>query len=715
MSTDAFSKTHRVMVRRYAGGWGDILVSTVALRAARQKFPDSYICYAVGLPYLAFITGTAKRGADECIAPPKWGSLGDAAFVDDESGNWALAGYDVVINLTGEVEHAHQSNWKITKNRQEIWCDQVGVRPENMVPKFHISRRERLAMVSDIMKPNGLELFSYIVVGWCSRDRAKDYPHMADLVRILRERGHTVVIMHDDFSKVPEFGEPPVYTTHGLCPDDCGIIVESAKLVITPDSLPLHLAASVGCPALGLFSSTDGALTCKYYEHATVLQNGNTQGKPCDQTTPCYGIWGNNYWCGGREAPDTGLPWCLEQIPAFQVAIMAEELLEKHKDLNAVRLERVANELHEAARVKIDTSKIKKQKTIVVGTLAGIGDSLWSMTALQAIMREDGADGLVMVQPEGKPARGKEFLQRFDFVDDARYAQFPTHPPAPVSHINPDGTYRYLETKRNHVGLDWFLCPNTPLEQGKPLDSWLPEYPKNFSVAKHFKFTDQDKVVADLVAKQVGSPYVVFFLGGEDSNGRCGHNRSHSYSKHEWEQYGYLPELYVNTDPRPIWRLDEWLVLGKHIIETGCAIVIVGAKYDASFARKFVELWKQTIQSPTPRLFNYCGQFHIAESLAVIRGARACVSYQSGIGISAVYFGIPTVMWWRARFDSLEPPMNRVVSFDEQMRYAWVPPWASDSYLGFIYGRETARQIFAAMNDKHFVSEDKPRGWDLVP
>lgn len=726
----------RILLRRNRGGNGDQLCCLVALRTARQLYPDAYLVHAVGNPYYGLVYAAAIQleHADECIAPPLWSDLGDAAFIEE----FRLDTFDRVINLDGpEVAYAHSVNWKIRKSRQEIWCDEVlkgheGQQyPADMVPRLMVDPKRRYALVNQ-MSLGGLRPFEYVAVHWKSADFIKDYPHNRLLIEALRDRGHRVVVMHND--PIPDLSLPdkPVWTTSGMSAQNHAMLCEMAQAVICPDSFILHLAAAVNCPTIGLFSSTNGAVTCKHYPLVTVVQNTQVGGKPCEHTFPCYGLFGQNCWCSTREDGMDSVPWCLEQIGHTSIVAMLEQNLEANAAINQERKKKVIAELEEASVVQVDRKRYtsKGRKPLVVGVPPGIGDSLWAMVKVQDIMRQDEATDLIVCMQETQPARGKEFIDRLGFVSECSYKSFSIHQQGEF-YILPNGHWNYSGgpggAMRNYMGMDWLLMPNTPLERGEPLDTWLPEYAANWNVMKdHFQFLPTDDLVADRVSSQLkGRGWVTFFLGGRgangmlDENGRyhtvSGKNRARRYTKRDWEKFHYSEALWrQDIDVRPVWLLEYWIELARKIVEDeGLGIVLVGANWpeDREYAQLFVEFWAKSGGDPAA-VVNVVGGTHVAEAFRVTMGGKSLFSFQSGIGVGSEYLGVKTAIWWRADGDSEECPPDgdeskigrQFVSLSEKMRDAWSPPWAieSGSHLGLVYGRETPRQIY---------DEAKRRGW----
>lgn len=740
----------RILLRRFAGGFGDQLCCLPALACTRELYPKPHeVIYAVGQPYYGLVYRTAIQHyhADEAIAPPGWADHGDAGFVAP----FELNSFDRVIDLTNEVEYAHAVNWNIQKSRQEIWCDQVirgytayGRYPTDMSPRILIDPKARHQFVNGQMALSGLRPFDYVVVHWKSNEVIKDYPHNASLIEALRDQGRKVVVAHND--PVPSFSVDgkPVWVTSGLSAQVHAMMLEMAQAVICPDSFILHLAAAVNCPTVALFSSTNGAVTCKHYPFARVMQNSLVQGKPCEKMFPCYGLYGGrrgngqvdmstaqSCWCLTREEEEKReVPWCLEQVGHNAVIAMLDTTIATNQSNIEERRKRVMTELDEASVIRIDRKKYlaRNRKPLVVGVPPGIGDSLWAMVKVQDIMKQDGADDLIVCMQETKPARGLEFIQRLDFVAEPMYKSFGIHQQGEF--FISGGRYNYAGgdggAMRKYMGMDWLLIPNRPLERGEPLDSWLPEYRPNWDVMKdHFRFLPTDNLIAEKVASKLKNGWVTFFLGGISPNGMMdedgkyhttsGKNRARRYSKREWDSFGYKEELWrPELDVRPIWLIDYWVDLARMIVEEqGLGVVVVGAPWvdDESYAGLFMKHWEQSGGDPAAVL-NIVGETGIAECLRVTMGGRCLVSFQSGIGVASEYLGVNTAIFWRADGDSEEAPPDgnegnigrQFVSLSEDMRNAWSPTWAANSHIGLVYGRETPREIYDQMISRNWFS-----------
>jgi hypothetical protein len=316
----------------------------------------------------------------------------------------------------------------------------------------------------------------------------------------------------------------------------------------------------------------------------------------------------------------------------------------------------------------------------------GIGDSIWGVFKMPAIAKAHN-DSKIDIEigcwhvNEGE-CRAVDFLKRFSFVNSVSMKVMPHNGnegpmllPGPVADAN--GYYRYIPDGPNVVpGIDYVLVSNTPLERGIRLEDWLPQYETKWNIIDDFQFNFGELRKAEQFKKQYGE-FVVFFMSSESGNGRAGHNRN------------------------GIWSPQQWIDLGTRMIEKyGVKILVVGAGYDASYYRNLV---LPKIEQHKDKWIDRIGQFHIGETYAVVRQSKFIISYQSGIGIVANYFGVPTGIFWRQKGDSIDP--NNYVSFEESMASAWAnPKMISDGkHLPLIYGRHGVDQIMEQTELRNWI------------
>ncbi len=197
------------------------------------------------------------------------------------------------------------------------------------------------------------------------------------------------------------------------------------------------------------------------------------------------------------------------------------------------------------------------RKLIRVAVPAGIGDAVWCLVKLAALLRQEGADAAVVDAEETPLPRTKDFLEHFDFVARAGYTRW--HITQADPHVRPDGTYNYAPSQRDwHHEFDWLLQANGHLEAGGRLADWLPHLEPEWDVAKRFRFRPEETTAAEEFGREVGGRYLVMFAASEAANTREGHNRG------------------------PLWTPAQWAALCALFLADGVQPVFVGAEWDRS-------------------------------------------------------------------------------------------------------------------------------------
>ena len=299
----------------------------------------------------------------------------------------------------------------------------------------------------------------------------------------------------------------------------------------------------------------------------------------------------------------------------------------------------------------------KTSRILKLALPAGIGDTLWALAKVPALLKQCGANFADITVCSDPTRRAEHFLKAFDFVRSVDYCDLSIMEQPVVV----DGLYNYTPSQPNwHNRFDWLLQANGHLEQGRRLEDWMPDLEIDWDIAKRFHLTADEEQVGHSVQKDLGD-FCVFYLGPLGGNTIEGHNRG------------------------PIWRPEDWRRLQQLCREAGLSVVAVGADWDRPYLERM-----RPLEEP---FLDAIGKWKIGETYAVCKHAKFVISYQSGIGIFSVFLGVKTALWWRPQGDSISPSHH--LSFNEAMASAWAPPeslkWKN--YLPLIYGRHSPEQI----------------------
>ena len=133
----------------------------------------------------------------------------------------------------------------------------------------------------------------YVVIHPCAGWSYRQWPQQsfASLARrFLDTKGTTVVFLWDgkNEGELPELrqqfiGEPRVMFAPSLDLPGCAVLISGSSLFVGNDSGPLHLAAALGVPVVGLFGPSDPALTAPHTLVPSSLIYKKVDCSPCDQ------------------------------------------------------------------------------------------------------------------------------------------------------------------------------------------------------------------------------------------------------------------------------------------------------------------------------------------------------------------------------------------------------------------------------------------------
>ncbi|MDP7014684.1 MAG: FkbM family methyltransferase [Pirellulaceae bacterium] len=325
----------------------------------------------------------------------------------------------------------------------------------------------------------------------------------------------------------------------------------------------------------------------------------------------------------------------------------------------SLRTDNGSDELAENSELPGRARNAINSPLLQVAVPAGIGDSIWSLTKIPDMLKRYKLEKAHIALCGGPPYRARDFISRFDFVESVEYSDYVC---VEQPHCTDEGVYNWAPSQPNwHFEFDWMLQANRHLENGRRLDEWMPEFETDWRIADRFSFTGGEVRQARDLERELG-PYCVFYLGPETGNTSLGHNRG------------------------PLWRPQDWEQLAQRVRKLGLAVVVTGAEYDRSY-------YENHLAGRLGRCHDAIGRWGIGETLAVIQRSRFLVAYQSGLGVFAVYLGVPTAMFWRPFGDSIDP--NALVTFDERMASAWSPPGAVQSgrHLPVIYTKCSPESI----------------------
>ncbi len=162
----------------------------------------------------------------------------------------------------------------------------------------------------------------------------KNYPHMEALADALIARGHKVALIgaSHDSAKRDKIGK--LANLCGMPVWDTILALKHAALVISHDSVFMHVAGALQKPALAIFGPTSTFWSSQYPSTTAIYYSATCRWHPC--------------WVPAEIAPPCGRfsdTACLRQIPVADIVRYAEDKLSGRLDTQFVDLPRIPREV----------------------------------------------------------------------------------------------------------------------------------------------------------------------------------------------------------------------------------------------------------------------------------------------------------------------------------------------------------------------------------
>jgi hypothetical protein len=181
----------------------------------------------------------------------------------------------------------------ISKTRQDIWADEIGVKLNELDYGVKFFDNE-LEYADEFVDDRNI-----IVLHLSSADRWRDYIHKEDLIDFIAKHYDGSLFVMDIEYKY--YGDKTNIITNDNIPiRKVWAIISKSKLLIGVDSAGVHLSGSVGVPTFGLFGPTDPKIRLKYdnvgwLDNGKLCENMPCWYQPCEQKY-CLDIKPQDIW-----------------------------------------------------------------------------------------------------------------------------------------------------------------------------------------------------------------------------------------------------------------------------------------------------------------------------------------------------------------------------------------------------------------------------------
>lgn len=302
-------------------------------------------------------------------------------------------------------------------------------------------------------------------------------------------------------------------------------------------------------------------------------------------------------------------------------------------------------------------------KEVVIGMPPGIGDLHWIMTKLESFMKINGIGKIKARMNLGYDDKKSihdcsiEYIDLIPFVDSAESVD--EELPFEYALAGGSGTPLF----KDYGGCDYLIEFNSMLENHVKLRDILPEYDMDFDYPIDEPL--ESKTFAEQVKSDMGGKLYLLFAAGLDGN---------------------------NIWARDLWVPADWMEVARKIYDnTGHKPVLIGAKWDATYADKLVKLDKEKI------IHSIVGKTSVAHLFALLREADVLVAYQCGVMMMATKFRTPVACFW-----PIKSKRNPQGTFNRGFMRTWLPPWAEEvGYKPFAFGDKNATPdgVFSAIEE----------------
>lgn len=267
-----YKKRNDILIIRYNGGLGDILVHRMIFKNFKTTMPDARIIFAC-----------PKMYHDAVRDHPYIDEVQDSRTVNTEN-------YVQIYNTSNaccryELAKAPYSG----DNRSDIWAGRCGVTLTDHNMYFNLDEETIAEGRKTVEQKRNSEGPSVLFAPISAMYNKNLTPyHMATVVHELRNRGMYVFASHTSPIKALHDLNVP----HVIVPIKKWMgVVNAADYIISVDTAALHMGGGLGKPLLGIFTFTDGKVYMRYYTKTILVQkhrdNGDWNCGPCYNWTMC--------------------------------------------------------------------------------------------------------------------------------------------------------------------------------------------------------------------------------------------------------------------------------------------------------------------------------------------------------------------------------------------------------------------------------------------
>lgn len=286
---------------------GDVILSTPLFEAVKATFPGcgtvavvrpESVCLLENNPFVDEIEAFDKYGADRGLSgiarlAGRLKGCGRAYIIQRHLRSAIIAYFARIPVRVGfacssaRMLYTHKIVYRENLHEVERCLSLLGAEAKRYRPRLYLGE-DSISRADELIKSAGIyDDFAVIAPG--SIWPTKRYPYFTGVIHLLKEKLNLPVVLiggAKDARAAEEIGAGSIHKVHNLAGAtslaESAAIMSKAKIVITNDSAPAHIAAAVGAPVVAIFGSTVPRFGfAPYSGNSAVVEIGDLYCRPC--------------------------------------------------------------------------------------------------------------------------------------------------------------------------------------------------------------------------------------------------------------------------------------------------------------------------------------------------------------------------------------------------------------------------------------------------
>ena len=311
-----------ILLIRYLGGIGDILMVTPAIRGVREKFPNAEITFAINKSYF---NGTLYEVLEHNPHIDKFINATNMK-IDQKS---AYTSWIDLSHPCARYEAATTPN--VDLHRTEIYCDECGVQPSSYKPEIYLTPEDEEHAMSFY---SAFNLYDSKVVLM--------QPFAADLRRtwgvdrmfeVAKAIGDAKFLWIDYHTRLPKDAPPNMLDAGKMEIRQLAAVAKRADAILGNDSFLLQLGAAFDVPTVAIFGATNPHMRCKFHKYYYTAWNvDECKNTPCWYGYPCLNTHLKNLGnlvVLDKDGEQLKNRLCIESVTVEQVSDLLQKAFRK--------------------------------------------------------------------------------------------------------------------------------------------------------------------------------------------------------------------------------------------------------------------------------------------------------------------------------------------------------------------------------------------------